>query len=131
MTSTDHPVYQGAITLFLQEHGPTTPGRLQYHLAGKLAIIEACLADMVERGQIEACGIETASKAYQGQPLYRLQKAPYADERALIERHLEGANEELLGLHRYGVLTYEQYTDVANLLVEAQEKLKRHLGRKQ
>lgn len=106
--STDHPVYQGAIELFLQEHGLATPGRLQYHLAGQRAIIEACLAEMVERGQIEPCGIETASKAYQGQPLYRLKKAPAADERALIERHLDGANEELLGLQRSGALTYEQ-----------------------
>jgi len=53
---------------------------------------------------------------------------PYADMLGIIGSHLEGANEELLGLHRYGVLTYEQYTDVANLLVDARQKLKEHIN---
>jgi hypothetical protein len=56
-------------------------------------------------------------------------KQPYTQEQAMIVRYLEQANEELLGLHRYGALTYAQYTDIANPLVEAQEKLKKHMKR--
>ncbi len=127
--SADHPAYEGAITLFLEEHGPATPGRLQYHITGKPETIEAALSAMVERGQLEQCGTET-SGAYQGQPLYQVKKVPWAEERAIITRHLEGANEELLGLHRYGVLTYDQYCSVANLLVEAQERFNKLIGPK-
>jgi hypothetical protein len=123
-----HPAYEGAIALFLQEHGPATPGRLQYHIAGKREVIEACLTAMEGRGQVERCGVET-SGAYGGQPLYQAMKVPWAEEQATIVRHLVDADEELLGLQRNGVLTYEQYTDVANLLLEAREKLKGHMKR--
>ena len=34
---------------------------------------------------------------------------------ANVSRHLLQAQEELLGLHREGGLTYEQYSQVANL----------------
>ena len=43
----------------------------------------------------------------------------------LVQRHLLNANEELLGLHRVGPLSYEEYSQVANLLVDAQQLLKR------
>jgi hypothetical protein len=84
---------------------------------------------MARRGQVEQCGTES-SGAFQGQPLYQIKKnvAWTQEEWAVITQYLEGANEELLGLHRYGVLTYEQYTEVADLLVEAQERLKKHMG---
>ncbi len=121
-----HPAYEGAIALFLQEHGPATPGRLQYHIAGKREVIEACLTAMEGRGQVERCGVET-SGAYGGQPLYQAVKVPWAEEQATIVRHLESANEELLGLHRYGALDYEQYASIADLLVEARGKLKEHM----
>lgn len=45
----------------------------------------------------------------------------------LVQRYLLDANEELLGLHRGGPVSYGQYAEVANLLVDAQEKLKRLL----
>lgn len=53
--------------------------------------------------------------------------ALYAEEWKRIERHLVGANEELLGLHRYGVMDYQEYADIANLLVEARERLRKRL----
>jgi len=45
----------------------------------------------------------------------------------LVQQHVLKANEELLGLHRAGSLTYEQYAEVAHLLVDAQERLKQSL----
>ena len=44
-----------------------------------------------------------------------------------IKRHLIDANEELLGLHRIGPLTYEEYAQAANYIVDAQETLDRLL----
>jgi hypothetical protein len=45
----------------------------------------------------------------------------------LVQQHLLNAHEELLGLHREGTLTYEQYAEVAHLLVGAQERLKQSM----
>jgi hypothetical protein len=53
-------------------------------------------------------------------PLGAIQQEIYE----LAQRHLLGANEELLGLHREGGLTYEQYSQVANLVVEAEQLLR-------
>ncbi len=44
-----------------------------------------------------------------------------------VKRHLTQANEDLLGLHRIGPLTYEEYASVANYIVDAQETLNRLL----
>jgi hypothetical protein len=46
----------------------------------------------------------------------------------LLQRHLLDANEELLGLHRIGPLSYDQYAAIANLLVDALEMAKRALS---
>ena len=54
-------------------------------------------------------------------------KGPYSEEWGWIEHHLIGANGVLLGLHRLGVMTYPEYTEIADLLLEAREKLKRRL----
>src|SRR5438067_1278179 len=40
-----------------------------------------------------------------------------------IQRYLLETNEELLGLHREGGLTYEQYSQIANLVVDTQQSL--------
>jgi hypothetical protein len=45
-----------------------------------------------------------------------------------VQRHLLNANEELLGLHRVGLLSYDQYAAIANLLVDAQGMAKRMLS---
>jgi hypothetical protein len=122
-------VYANSILLFLQEHGATTPGRLQYHIVCREERdLYQCLAEMQETGQIETCGVETAEGAYTGQTLYQVKPFPYAQERGLIEKNLLEANEELLGLHRYGALTYIQYSDVASLLIDARVKLKGYLS---
>jgi hypothetical protein len=119
------------IKLFLQERGQATPGLMLYHMGGDRMkpTIERCILALVERGEIEQCGTEEQSPAYLGQPLYALKRPPYWQERAMIERSLEQANEELLGLHRYGLMTYPEYTDIADLLVEARERLKKHFWR--
>src|SRR5207244_3215716 len=44
-----------------------------------------------------------------------------------VQCHLLDANEDLLGLHRVGPLSYEEYAAVANHVVDAQEALKRLL----
>lgn len=41
-----------------------------------------------------------------------------------VLRHFLGANEERLGLHREGGLSYKQYSRVANLIVDAEQLLK-------
>lgn len=120
-----HAVYAEAVRLFLETHGAASAGRLQYHITGKLEDIQQCLAQMVERGQLEQRGMEI-SGAYQGQPLYHL-PLPFATEFATIERHLTGANEELLGLHRQGAMSYEEYAEIANLLIETRTRLKKQL----
>ncbi len=51
---------------------------------------------------------------------------PYQEERARVKRFLEQASTELLGLHRSGAMTYQQYTDIADLLLEANARLKKH-----
>src|SRR2546428_13964697 len=40
-----------------------------------------------------------------------------------IQRFLLETNDELLGLHREGGLTYEQYSQIANLVVDTQQSL--------
>ena len=126
MNENAYAVYHQSIELFLEAHVRATPGQLHYHINAPQSNIEQCLAAMLERGQVEQCGTAQESPAYLGQPLYCLKQQPYQAERSRIERHLDGANEELLGLHRYGAMTYPQYTDIADLLVEARERLKKH-----
>lgn len=48
---------------------------------------------------------------------------PFAERVGFVDAHLDEANEELLGLHHVGALTYAEYIQVANVLVDARQKL--------
>ena len=127
--SAAYRIYANAILLYLQEHEVATPGLLHYHgVCRDERDMHQCLAEMQEAGQIEPCGVETESAAYRGQTLYQVRKFPYWQERALIELALDHADEEFLGLHRSGALTYDQYAEVAGLLVDARAKLRGYLS---
>ena len=69
---------------------------------------------------------ERVAVEQQGKDLFTL----YAEEWKQIERSLSDANEGLLGLHRYGVMNNDEYADIANLLLEARERLKKRLQAK-
>src|SRR5450631_638424 len=124
---TAYQVYHEPIRLFLDQYEEATPGLLQYHIAAKQSDINTCLEVMEAKGEIEPYGVELKSEAYQGQPLYRVKKFQFWQERAMVELALDHANEQLLGLHRYGVLTYAQYAEIATFLLDAREKLKLYI----
>jgi hypothetical protein len=74
MDENAYAAYRQSITLFLEARGQATAGLLSYHINRPQAEIEQCIAAMVERGQVEQCGVEEDSLAYRGQPLFRLRR---------------------------------------------------------